>query len=85
MQKDPRSGLPWARVFLQNREGGWRAGTTHRDLLDAIERLDCSSSGLTVQNMEMEAGFSLHFSGGVGISPLWFNQRATGVFLSNYR
>lgn len=68
MQKDPRSGLLRARVFLQNREGGWRAGTTHRDLLDASERLDCSSSGLTVQKMEMEAGFSLHFLGGAWLS-----------------
>lgn len=78
-----------AGFFAEQGRGVARIGTTHVNLLDSLERLDCGSTGLTVQNMEMEAGFFLHFLGGLGyhaaVVCVVINQRATGVFLDDYQ
>ncbi len=91
------SAVPWERgltfssagFFAEQGRGVARIGTTHVDLLDALERLDCGKTGLAVQNMEMEAGFFLHVLGGLGyraaVVCVVINQRATGVFLNDYR
>lgn len=78
-----------AGFFAEQGRGVARIGTTHVGLLDALERLDCGQTGLAVQNMEMEAGFFLHFLGGLGYRAaavcVVINQRASGVFLGDYR
>lgn len=77
-----------AGFYAEQGRGVARTGTTHINLLDAFEHLECSQTGLTVQNMEMEAGFFLHFLNGIGyhaaVVCVVINQRATGVFLSDY-
>lgn len=91
------STVPWARgltvssagFFAEQGRGVARIGTTHVDILDRLERLECSQLGFSVQNMEMEAGFFLHFLGGLGYYAaavcVVINQRATGVFINDYR
>lgn len=78
-----------AGFFAEQGRGVARIGTTHGNLLDALERLECGRAELTLQNMEMEAGFFLHFLGGLGYSAaavcVVINQRASGIFLSDYR
>jgi len=78
-----------AGYFAEQGRGGARIRTHHLNLLDVRERLDCGSTGLTVHNMEMEAEFFLHILGGLGyraaVVCMIINQRATGVFLDDYR
>ncbi len=78
-----------AGFFAEQGRGVARTGTTHVNLLDALERMQCGHTGLTVQNMEMEAGFFLHFLGGLGYRAaavcVVINQRTGGVFLGDYR
>ncbi len=75
--------------FAEQGRGVARVGTTHQDLLEALEHLDCVGSGLAVQNMEMEAGFFLHFLGGLGYRGaavcVVINRRSGGIFLGDYR
>jgi uridine phosphorylase len=78
-----------AGFFAEQGRGVARIGTTHEDLLDALERMECGKTGIALQNMEMEAGFFLHFLGGLGYRAaalcVVINQRASGVFLADYR
>lgn len=89
--------VPWARgltissagFFAEQGRGVARIGNTHVNLLDSFERLECGRYGLALQNMEMEAGFFLHFLGGLSYRAaavcVVINQRASGVFLTDYR
>jgi uridine phosphorylase len=88
---------PWARgltvstpgFFAEQGRGAARVGTTHTNLIDALRGMDCGRTGLTVQNVEMEAGFSLHFLGGMGYRAaavcVVINRSDGGVFLKDYR
>lgn len=89
--------VPWRRgitissagFFAEQGRGVARIGGTHAGLLDVFERLECAPTGLSVENMEMEAAFFLHFLGGLGYRAaavcVVINQRGSGVFLSDYR
>ncbi|WP_318258144.1 phosphorylase family protein [Geobacter anodireducens] len=90
-------GLPWIRgltissagFFAEQGRGVARVGTTHVNLLDALEHLASPWPGFELQNMEMEAGFFLHFLGGLGYRAaavcVVINQRTSGVFMADYR
>lgn len=78
-----------AGFFAEQGRGVARVGTTQVNLLDAFERLASPWPGLELQNMEMEAGFFLHFLGGMryraAVVCVVINQRSSGVFMADYR
>lgn len=90
-------GLPWTRgltissagFFAEQGRGVARVGTTQVNLLDALEHLSSPLPEVELQNMEMEAGFFLHFLGGMGYRAaavcVVINQRASGIFMADYR
>jgi uridine phosphorylase len=77
-----------AGFFAEQGRGVARTGATVAGLLDALERVELPA-GLVLQNMEMEAGFLLHFLGGLGYRGAALcaviNKRHEGVFAADCR
>ena len=78
-----------AGFFAEQGRGVARTRPTVAGLLDAIGGIDTGAVGLAIENMEMEAGFLLHFLGGLGyraaVVCVVINKRGTGEFMVDYR
>lgn len=77
-----------AGFFAEQGRGVVRTAATIPRLLDALERIDTAPAGCAIENMEMEAGFLLHFLGGLGYRAAAvcavINKRQEGVFTDDF-
>jgi uridine phosphorylase len=78
-----------AGFFAEQGRGVARVGSTLPHLLDSLEKMEISRTGLKIENMEMEAGVLLHFLGGLGYPAaaicVVVNKRREGTFLTDVR
>jgi len=78
-----------AGFFAEQGRGVARVGTTYPHLLDAFEKIDCSSFGLKIENIEMETGILLHFLAGLAYRAaaicVVINKEREGTFMCDYR
>lgn len=78
-----------AGFFAEQGRGVARTGGTVHELLTALDRIDTVPTGLRLENMEMEAGFLLHFLAGLGYPAAALcaviNKRDAGVFAADFR
>jgi uridine phosphorylase len=77
-----------AGFFAEQGRGVARVGSTLPHLLDSLEKMEISRTGLQIENMEMEAGIILHLLGGLGYRAaaicVVVNKRREGAFLADY-
>jgi uridine phosphorylase len=78
-----------AGFFAEQGRGVARVESTLPHLLDSLEKMDISRTGLRIENMEMEAGILLHFLGGLGYRAaaicVVVNKRREETFLTDCR
>lgn len=78
-----------AGFFAEQGRGVARVGSTYPHLLDAFKKIDCSTFGLKIENIEMEAGIILHFLAGLAYRAaaicVVINKEREGTFMSDYR
>ena len=98
MEKEAAAlGIPCARgitvssagFFAEQGRGVARIASTFPRLLDSLEGIKNRRTNMRIENMEMEAGITLHFMGGIGYRAaaicVVINRRHDGTFLADYR